>query len=68
VLAAIAWIVSSALLSWYLANSGNYDATYGSLGAAIGLMVWRLILAGHYTCSFAAGSQIGADRIRHAAI
>jgi len=27
-------------LSYYLANYANYDATYGSLGAAIGLMMW----------------------------
>jgi membrane protein len=39
-LAAVAWLASSALLSWYLANFANYDATYGSLGAAIGLMMW----------------------------
>jgi membrane protein len=38
--AAIAWLVGSALLSWYLANFANYDATYGSLGAAIGMMIW----------------------------
>jgi membrane protein len=40
VLAAVAWLASSALLSWYLANFANYDAAYGSLGAAIGLMMW----------------------------
>jgi membrane protein len=40
VVAAIAWLVGSALLSWYLANFANYDATYGSLGAAIGMMIW----------------------------
>jgi membrane protein len=45
VFAAVAWIVSSALLSWYLANFANYDATYGSLGAAIGLMMWMWISA-----------------------
>jgi membrane protein len=38
--AALAWIGGSALLSWYLSNFGNYGATYGSLGAAIGLMMW----------------------------
>jgi len=38
--AATAWLVGSALLSWYLANFANYDATYGSLGAAIGMMIW----------------------------
>jgi membrane protein len=40
VFAAIAWVLGSGLLSWYLANFANYDATYGSLGAAMGLMMW----------------------------
>jgi membrane protein len=40
VAAALLWIGGSALLSWYLSNFGNYNATYGSLGAAIGLMMW----------------------------
>jgi membrane protein len=43
VFAAVAWLVASALLSWYLANFANYDATYGSLGAAIGFMMWLWI-------------------------
>jgi membrane protein len=43
VFAAIAWLGSSALLSWYLASFAHYDATYGSLGAAIGLMMWMWI-------------------------
>jgi membrane protein len=38
--AAVAWLAGSALFSWYLSNFANYDATYGSLGAAIGLMMW----------------------------
>jgi len=40
VLATLAWLAGSAVLSFYLANYANYDATYGSLGAAIGLMMW----------------------------
>jgi membrane protein len=43
VLAAVSWLVASALLSWYLANFADYDATYGSLGAAIGFMMWLWI-------------------------
>jgi membrane protein len=43
--AGIAWLVASALLSWYLANFADYNATYGSLGAAIGLMMWLWISA-----------------------
>jgi len=38
--AALAWLAVSGVFSWYLANFGHYDATYGSLGAAIGLMMW----------------------------
>jgi membrane protein len=40
IVAALLWIAGSSLLSWYLSNFGNYSATYGSLGAAIGLMTW----------------------------
>lgn len=43
VLAAFAWIAASLALGFYLANFGNYDATYGSLGAAIGFMTWLLL-------------------------
>ena len=38
--AAIAWLAGSALFSWYLGKFAHYDETYGSLGAAIGLMMW----------------------------
>ncbi len=45
VVAALLWIAGSALLSWYLSNFANYSATYGSLGAAIGLMTWMWMSA-----------------------
>ena len=38
--AAAAWLAGSGLLSWYLGKFAHYDETYGSLGAAIGLMIW----------------------------
>lgn len=40
VFATTAWLAGSVLFSWYLSNVANYDVTYGSLGAAIGLMMW----------------------------
>ena len=40
IFAALVWLPGSLLLSWYLSNFANYDATYGSLGAGIGLMMW----------------------------
>jgi membrane protein len=45
VFAAVTWILSSYLFSWFLANFANYNATYGSLGAAVGLMMWLWISA-----------------------
>ena len=39
-LAAIAWIGGSLGFSWYVNHVAHYDATYGSLGAAIGFMMW----------------------------
>jgi membrane protein len=39
-LAAIHWLIASLLFSWYAANFGTYNKTYGSLGAVIGFMTW----------------------------
>jgi membrane protein len=39
-LAAIMWLAASALFSWYAANFGSFNKTYGSLGAVIGFMTW----------------------------
>lgn len=38
--AAVVWLLASILFSWYAANFGSYNKTYGSLGAAVGFMVW----------------------------
>jgi membrane protein len=39
-LAAVGWLVMSALFSWYVANFGHYNKTYGSLGAIVGFLTW----------------------------
>jgi membrane protein len=44
-------LIGSGLFSFYLAHFANYNATYGSLGALIGLLMWMwltfiVILAG----------------------
>jgi len=39
-LATLLWIAASVLFSWYVANFGSYNKTYGSLGAIIGFMTW----------------------------
>jgi membrane protein len=38
--AAVMWLAASALFSWYAANFGSFNKTYGSLGAVIGFMTW----------------------------
>ena len=43
--ATLSWLAGSAALSYYLANFADYNATYGSLGAAIGLMIWMWMTA-----------------------
>jgi membrane protein len=39
-IAAILWLASSMAFSYYAANFGSYNQTYGSLGAIIGFMTW----------------------------
>jgi membrane protein len=51
------WIAGSLLLSWYVANFGTYNATYGSLGAVIGFMVWMWIS----TIVVLVGAEINAE-------
>lgn len=62
--AAVLWIVGSSLLSWYLSNFGNYDATYGSLGAAIGLMMWMWMS----TTIVMVGAELNAEIERQTAV
>jgi membrane protein len=39
-LAVVATGITSVLFSWYVGNFTDYNATYGSLGALIGLLTW----------------------------
>ena len=43
--------------SWYLQNLANYSATYGSLGAVIGFMIWVWISS----IIFIIGAEINAE-------
>jgi membrane protein len=40
VVGALLWVAASMLFSSYVANFDSYNRTYGSLGAAVGFMVW----------------------------
>ncbi len=41
--AALFWIATSMLFSWYVTTFDSYNRIYGSLGAGIGFMVWLWI-------------------------
>jgi membrane protein len=41
--ATVFWLAASVAVSFYLANFANYNATYGTLGAMIGFMVWTWV-------------------------
>lgn len=57
VIAAVLWAVTSLLFSWYAKEFGNFNKTYGSLGAVIVLMTW------FYLSSFVIllGGEINAE-------
>lgn len=39
------WLIGSLAFSWYVSSFADYNATYGSLGAIIGLMMWFYVSA-----------------------
>src|SRR5206468_11973206 len=39
-IAAVSWLAMSIGFTWYVGNFGNFDKTYGSLGAIVGFMTW----------------------------
>jgi membrane protein len=68
VAAALLWVAGSALLSWYLSNFGNYNATYGSLGAAIGLMMWMWMSAIIVLCGAELNSEIEHQTVQDSTV
>lgn len=45
IFASVAWLVGSLLFSWYVANFEDYNTTYGTIGAVIGLLSWMWLSA-----------------------
>jgi len=44
-IAAVSWIAMSAGFTFYVSSFGNYDESYGALGAVIGFMTWTWLSA-----------------------
>lgn len=57
VLAVVIILAVSLAYSWYAANLANFDATYGSLGALIGFLMWIWIS----TAIVIVGAEIDAE-------
>ncbi len=55
--ATLLWLLASVLFSYYVQNLASYDATYGPLGAVIGVMMW------FYVSAFAVlvGAELNAE-------
>jgi membrane protein len=60
VIAGILWLIASIGFSVYVQNFGNYDETYGALGAVIVLMLWFFITA----LCILIGAEINAEMER----
>ncbi|MBP1151082.1 MULTISPECIES: YihY/virulence factor BrkB family protein [unclassified Methylocaldum] len=45
VLAVVLWLIGSGLFSFYVSNFGNYNETYGSVGAIVILLTWFYLTA-----------------------
>jgi membrane protein len=60
-LATLMWLLSSWLLSLYVGKLANFDATYGSIAAVVGIMLW------FYVSAYAAllGAELNAQ-LEHA--
>ena len=43
--ATLLWLLASAGFSYYVGHVASYDATYGPLGAVIGIMMWFFVTA-----------------------
>ncbi len=45
VLATVVWLLSTSVFAWYTRNIAHYNVMYGSIGAAIALLVWMYVMA-----------------------
>jgi membrane protein len=60
--ASLLWALASVGFSLYVSHFGSYDATYGSLGAVIVLLIWMWI--GNLALLAGAALNVELDRIR----
>ena len=64
VFAVVVWVIASVLFSLYTSNFGQYNETYGALGAVVVVMLWLYITA--YVVIV--GAEINAEIERQTAV
>ena len=64
VFATVVWVIASIAFSIYTANFGNYNETYGALGAIVVVMLWLFITA--YVVI--AGAELNAELERQTVV
>jgi membrane protein len=58
------WFASTLSFGFYVTRFANYGRVYGSLGAAIALMVWLYIIALTILIGSEFNAQVAAERLR----
>jgi membrane protein len=61
--ATLLWLLGSSLFSFYVSNFAGYNATYGSIGVVVVLMMWFLLSV----YSILLGGEINAEMERQTA-
>jgi membrane protein len=61
VFAVASWALLSTGFSWYVANFGNYNQVYGSIGAVVAMLVWMWISS--FLVLFGAALNVQKERI-----
>ena len=62
--AASAWLLGSAAVSWYVQHVGSFDWLYGSAGAVLGFMVWAWVSS----AAVLIGAVLNAELEREASV
>ena len=45
VLATVLWLLATSVFGWYVTHIAHYNVLYGSVGAALALLVWMYVMA-----------------------
>jgi membrane protein len=68
ILAVVVWLIASGAFAFYVANFGNYNKTYGTLGGVITFLVWlyisniAVLLGAEFNAEVERGRQVEAGK------